>query len=47
MGLIQEVSGFFNFLSLLFDLLPVAVKTLIVTSFGGMIYIAVLKSIRS
>lgn len=45
MGLIAETSGVFQFLTDVFGLLPVAVKTLIYITFGGTIYIAVLRSI--
>ena len=46
MGLIGEVAGVFAFLRDFFDVLPVAIQLLISGTFGGMIYIAVLKSFR-
>lgn len=46
MGLIGETAGVFSFLREVFSLLPVAVQLLIYSAFGGMIYIAVLRSIR-
>lgn len=46
MGLIGEVSGVFDFLRELYFLLPTAVRLLIMSAFGGVLYIAVLKSIR-
>ena len=46
MGLIGEVSGVFDFLRGVYDCFPTAVKLLITSAFGGMIYISVLKSIR-
>lgn len=46
MGLIGEVSGVFDFLRELFFLLPTAIRLLVMSAFGGVIYIAVLRSIR-
>ena len=46
MGLIAESMGVFEILSGIYDGFPVALKLLINATFGGMIYIAVLKSIR-
>lgn len=46
MGLIGEVSGVFEFIRQVFYLLPTAVRSLAISAFGGMIFIAVLKSIR-
>lgn len=46
MGLTAEAAGVFEFLRGVYDCFPTAVKLLINASFGGMIYIAVLKSIR-
>lgn len=46
MGLIGETAGVFSFLRQVFSALPVAVKLLVYAAFGGMIYLAVLKSIR-
>lgn len=45
MGLIGETAGVFAFLRGLYDFLPVAVKLLIVGSFGGMVFIAILRGI--
>ena len=45
MGLIGETVGVFNFLRVLYDFLPVAVKLLIVGSFGGVVFIAVLRGL--
>lgn len=45
MGLIGETVGVFNFLRGLYDFLPVAVKLLIVGSFGGVVFIAVLRGL--
>lgn len=46
MGLIGEVSGVFEFIRGVYDCFPTAVKLLIWSAFGGMVYLAVLKSIR-
>lgn len=45
MGLIGEVAPVFSFLHDVFDILPVAIKLLIYCAFGGLIYIAVIRSI--
>lgn len=45
MGLIGETAGVFAFLRGLYDFLPVAVKFLIVGSFGGVVFIAILRGI--
>lgn len=45
MGLIAETAGVFSFLRDVYSALPVAVKLLILGSFGGLIYIAVMRSI--
>lgn len=47
MGLISEVSAVFDFIRGVYDCFPTAVKLLVTSAFGGMLYIAVLKSIRS
>lgn len=44
MGLIGETTGVFEFLRDFFMLLPVAVRLLIIGSFGGILYIAVLRN---
>ena len=44
MGLIGETAGVFTFLRDFFALLPVAIRLLIIGSFGGIVYIAVLKN---
>lgn len=46
MGLIAELTGVFTVFREIFGFFPVAVKYLITISFGGMVYIAVLRSIR-
>lgn len=46
MGLIAETVGVFAFLQGVYAALPVAVKILIYGAFGGMIYIAVMRSFR-
>ena len=45
MGLIGATSGVFSFLRDLYGFLPVAVRLLILTSFGGVVLIAVMRSI--
>lgn len=45
-GLLVEVAGVFEFLRGCYDALPNAIKILIFASFGGMVYIGVLKSFR-
>lgn len=45
MGLIQETAGVFSFLRDFFAALPVAVKILTYGAFGGILYIAFLRSI--
>lgn len=45
MGLISETAEVFDFLRNVFDLLPTAIKLLIYLSFGGLIYLALLRSI--
>ena len=44
--LLAEVRGVFEFLRSCYDALPVAVQLLIVVTFGGMLYISVLRSFR-
>lgn len=46
MGLINEVSGVFDFLRGFYECLPVAVRLLIMASFGGFIFLGVLNSFR-
>lgn len=46
MGLITEVAGVFDFIRGVYDCFPTAVKLLVTSAFGGMVYIAVLKSVR-
>lgn len=46
MGLIGETAAVFDFLRGVFASLPVAVQLLVTGTFGGMIYIAVLRSFR-
>lgn len=46
MGLIADCAGVFAFLREVFVALPTAIQLLINAAFGGMLYIAVLKSIR-
>lgn len=46
MGLIGETAGVFAFFRSLYDMLPVAVKLLVVGSFGGMVFVAVLRGIK-
>ncbi len=46
MGLIGETASVFDFLSDLFDALPVAIKLLTYGAFGGVVFFAVLKGIR-
>lgn len=45
MGLIFETAEVFSFLRNVFDLFPVAVKLLIYGSFGGVVYIAILRGL--
>ena len=44
MGLIAETAGVFSFLRDVYNAFPVALKFLILGSFGGIVYIAVLRS---
>lgn len=46
MGLIGEVAGVFDFLRGVYDAFPIAVKLLVTSAFGGVVYIAVLKSVK-
>lgn len=46
MGLIAETAAVFEFLEDVYACLPVAIKLLIFGAFGGVMYIAVIKSIR-
>lgn len=46
MGLIGETAAVFEFLRGVHDALPVAIRLLISGTFGGLIYIAVLKNFR-
>ena len=46
MGLIAETAGVFAFLRGVYDALPVAIQLLILASFGGTIYIAVINHFR-
>lgn len=46
MGLIADVSGVFEFLRSFFDTLPVAIRLLVSATFGGMIYIAVIRDFK-
>lgn len=45
MGLIGETAGVFSFLRDLYGFLPVAVRLLILTAFGGVVLIAIMRSI--
>lgn len=45
MGLIGETASVFNFLRDLFDALPVAVKLLTYGSFGGVVFLGVMKGL--
>lgn len=45
MGLIAETAEVFAFLQGVYAALPVAIKILIYSAFGGIIYIAVMRSI--
>lgn len=46
MGLIAETAGVFDFLRGFFDALPVAIRLLVSSAFGGMVYIAILRNFR-
>ena len=46
MGLIAETAGVFEFLRGVYDALPIAIQLLITGTFGGLIYIAVLRNFR-
>lgn len=46
MGLIGEVSEVFNVFQSILNNFPVAIRLLGVSAFGGVIYIAVLRSVR-
>lgn len=46
MGLIGETAAVLDFLRGVFDALPVAIQLLVTGTFGGMIYIAVLRNFR-
>lgn len=45
-GLVSQVSGVFEFFRGVYDAFPVAVKLLITSTFGGMVYIAVMRSFK-
>ena len=45
MGLISETASVFEFLQGVYDAFPVAVMLLILGAFGGIVYIAVLRSL--
>ena len=45
MDLLTEVTGVFSFLGQTYSCLPVAIRLLILSAFGGVVYISVLKSI--
>ena len=45
MGLIAETAGVFSFLQGVYEAFPVAVKILIYVAFGGIIYVALARSI--
>lgn len=46
MGLIGATSEVFDFFHSVYDLLPVAVRLLIVGVFGSVVFISILRSIR-
>lgn len=46
MGLIGEVSEVFNTIQMILNSLPVAIRFLGVASFGGLLFLAVLRSVR-
>lgn len=46
MGLIGETASVFDFLREVFSVLPVAIRLLVYAAFGGMVFIAIAKSIR-
>lgn len=46
MGLIAETAGVFDFLHEFFFAVPVAIRLLVLGSFGGMIYLAIMKMFR-
>lgn len=43
MGLIAETAGVFAFLRGVYDAFPVAIRLLINGTFGGMVYLAILR----
>lgn len=47
MGLIGETSAVFLFLHDFFGCLPVAVQLLVYASFGGVLYISLLKMVKN
>lgn len=46
MGLIAETAGVFSFLSSCFDALPIAVKILIIGTFGTFLLLGLMQSIK-
>lgn len=46
MGLIGETVAVYNFIRSVYDALPVAIKLLILGAFGGVVFIAILRSVR-
>lgn len=46
MGLIGETAGVFSFIQSIYGALPVAIRLLVLGSFGGVVFIAILRSIR-
>ncbi|MPM19003.1 hypothetical protein SDC9_65421 [bioreactor metagenome] len=46
MGLIVETAGVFDFIKAVYAAFPVAIKLLTLGSFGGVVFIAVLRGIR-
>lgn len=46
MGLIGETAGVFLFLQQCFYALPVAIRLLVYGTFGGMLYIAVMRNFK-
>lgn len=46
MGLIGETAGVFEFLRGVYDALPFAIQLLVNGTFGGIVYIAILRNFR-
>lgn len=46
MGVIGEVAEVFDFINSVYDAFPTMIKILVMASFGGILYIAFLKSIK-